>query len=714
LVEGTSERVKKSDGAYDKNIIGVITDRGTSNNQPEVLTDEYANVGMLGQVWVKVNLENGPIHVGDPLTSSSTPGVAMKAGKTGRILGRSLEDYLVERDTQSSTGAPPFQILMQVNVTWWEPDVIDSSAYQSAVIGNLTAGSIDNHQLSAVSLQTNNLGIGLTASITGTNGLSFVIARDAPDGASRGNLIQAMTIDSSGNIGIGTTSPSSKLDIYSATDQAGQDLLRLISNVGGEGNVVFRVDASGQIFSDSTLSIGGPADLAENYTAEDETIEEGDVVSVNEASPSSIIKSKTPYDPKMLGIISTKPGLLLSGDTVGGKPVALSGRVPIKVSTENGEIKPGDYLTSSTTPGVAMKALRPGPVIGKALEGFSQDTPGVTECSYTPGVSVLCGKILAFVNLSYADPLGLIAQISMDDQGNLVIPNLKVERLALDPSVSSTSIQIPDVSSQLASLEDRIANLENQLQKASPYEATASADLADISTTDTESSASASLLAELDKLTPYSLDLTPPDILLASSSAYLSDISVISDADIGGLLTAYDLDVSNSLQSFGQTTLGNTLIAGNLTIDGTFSIENGNEINTISTLYLQKSPLSSSIDIFNGKVTIDPNGTLKAVSVVASQLKVNQGKSTGSGRIPSGSVSAVIDNPYIEEGSIIIVNPLTPITQNLAVTAKSPKTDTKDASFTVSLAHPETFDVEFDYLVIGVKLSQMNQEAEGP
>jgi hypothetical protein len=54
--------------------------------------------------------------------------------------------------------------------------------------------------------------------------------------------------------------------------------------------------------------------------------------------------------------------------------VALSGRVPVKVSLENGEIKKGDYLTSSSTPGVAMKALRPGPVVGKALEGFDSSS----------------------------------------------------------------------------------------------------------------------------------------------------------------------------------------------------------------------------------------------------------------------------------------------------------------------------------------------------
>ena len=51
--------------------------------------------------------------------------------------------------------------------------------------------------------------------------------------------------------------------------------------------------------------------------------------------------------------------------------VALAGRVPVKVDASFGSIVPGDSLTSSPVPGVAMKATRPGPVIGTALEAHS-------------------------------------------------------------------------------------------------------------------------------------------------------------------------------------------------------------------------------------------------------------------------------------------------------------------------------------------------------
>ncbi|HQK71963.1 MAG TPA: hypothetical protein PL101_12720, partial [Bacteroidales bacterium] len=70
-----------------------------------------------------------------------------------------------------------------------------------------------------------------------------------------------------------------------------------------------------------------------------------------------------------------------------------AGRVPVNVTGENGPIQPGDFLTSSSTPGYAMKwtlldvneakdfddlkrilaenERRRGAIIGKALESFS-------------------------------------------------------------------------------------------------------------------------------------------------------------------------------------------------------------------------------------------------------------------------------------------------------------------------------------------------------
>ncbi len=49
-------------------------------------------------------------------------------------------------------------------------------------------------------------------------------------------------------------------------------------------------------------------------------------------------------------------------------PVALAGRVPVRVDATFGAVEPGDLLAPSPVPGAAMKATRPGPTIGVALE----------------------------------------------------------------------------------------------------------------------------------------------------------------------------------------------------------------------------------------------------------------------------------------------------------------------------------------------------------
>src|SRR5205085_6122775 len=83
------------------------------------------------------------------------------------------------------------------------------------------------------------------------------------------------------------------------------------------------------------------------------------------------------YDTRVAGIVSgangINPGLSLhqTGVMEGSQNVALSGRVYVLADASNGAIKPGDLLTTSQTPGHAMKvtdhARSQGAVIGKAM-----------------------------------------------------------------------------------------------------------------------------------------------------------------------------------------------------------------------------------------------------------------------------------------------------------------------------------------------------------
>jgi len=152
-------------------------------------------------------------------------------------------------------------------------------------------------------------------------------------------------------------------EIYNADATSDVDLLRLSSDVGGTQDVKFRVDSDGDVYSDGTSFLGGGADIAEMYENTDGA-EIGDVVVFD--SKRSVVKSSEQNAVGLAGIVATKPAVVL-GAGIDGVPVALSGRVPVKFSTENGEVKRGDYLTSGVD-GRAVRAVSAGQVIGTAME----------------------------------------------------------------------------------------------------------------------------------------------------------------------------------------------------------------------------------------------------------------------------------------------------------------------------------------------------------
>jgi hypothetical protein len=87
--------VQKSVTACDPNLLGFIVNP-ESGADGEKKNDHYLPLAIYGYFPVKVTLENGAIHRGDPLTSSSKPGYAMKATQACKIIGYALEDANAE------------------------------------------------------------------------------------------------------------------------------------------------------------------------------------------------------------------------------------------------------------------------------------------------------------------------------------------------------------------------------------------------------------------------------------------------------------------------------------------------------------------------------------------------------------------------------------------------------------------------------------------
>jgi hypothetical protein len=151
--------------------------------------------------------------------------------------------------------------------------------------------------------------------------------------------------------------------------------------------------------------------LAENVLVEDTGIEPGDIViAVPTDNPPGwnqkynafiAAKAHTPYAKEAIGIISEKPGFLMRGygfseegrvDQNLVRPLSLSGRVPVKVSTVNGPIHVGDPITTSPISGTGMKATQAGFVVGRALENYSNTDPNATD------------RILVMISLTWYDP----------------------------------------------------------------------------------------------------------------------------------------------------------------------------------------------------------------------------------------------------------------------------------------------------------------------
>jgi hypothetical protein len=155
----------------------------------------------------------------------------------------------------------------------------------------------------------------------------------------------------------------------------------IIASAGTPSTDVFRVNGNGSVFANGDYNAGG-ADVAE-YVPASEKLEPGDVVEIDESTGQSFRLSSQPNSTIVGGVISTRPGVSLNTTTAeesaakGMPRLALSGRVPVKASAENGPIRAGDLLVSSSTPGRAMRAPAtpaPGTVIGKAMQKLDRDT----------------------------------------------------------------------------------------------------------------------------------------------------------------------------------------------------------------------------------------------------------------------------------------------------------------------------------------------------
>jgi hypothetical protein len=151
------------------------------------------------------------------------------------------------------------------------------------------------------------------------------------------------------------------------------------------GGIGVKVVGTAQV---DVLQILGGSDLSEGFDVAGDAIQPGMVVSIDPANPGKLALATSAYDKKVAGIVSGAGGVNVGmimgqdGSIASGKhPVALSGRVYCFADGGATGIEPGHPLTTSETPGHAMRALNSdlaqGAIIGKAMTSLKAGEKGL-------------------------------------------------------------------------------------------------------------------------------------------------------------------------------------------------------------------------------------------------------------------------------------------------------------------------------------------------
>jgi len=224
-------------------------------------------------------------------------------------------------------------------------------------------------------------GRGVVAISTNDYGLRAASTKSAGIRGSsvEGRGVEGWATASEGVVGVSTTGNG----VWGQTDGAGVGVLGTsktgigVYGKGGKLAGFFEggVEVTGDLAVTGDIRLAN-ADCAEDFDiAADQQLEPGTVMVLGEEG--TLHQSQHPHDKRVAGVISGagdyKPGIVLDRRPTQHQrqPVALLGKVFCKVDAQYAPIEVGDLLTTSATPGHAMKAGGPlqafGAVIGKAL-----------------------------------------------------------------------------------------------------------------------------------------------------------------------------------------------------------------------------------------------------------------------------------------------------------------------------------------------------------
>lgn len=139
--------------------------------------------------------------------------------------------------------------------------------------------------------------------------------------------------------------------------------------------VVFLVSLFVCIIPSATYAQFSDTTIAKTYVISEGLTEFGDLISFDRTTQTFHLSQEID-DPNLFGVVATSPAIVLRTSTE-GVPVVNSGEVYVQVTTLNGPISAGDYITSSPIPGKGQKADSSASfIVGTALDSFPRISTG--------------------------------------------------------------------------------------------------------------------------------------------------------------------------------------------------------------------------------------------------------------------------------------------------------------------------------------------------
>jgi hypothetical protein len=338
-----------------------------------------------------------------------------------------------------------------------------------------------------------------------------------------------------------------------------QNVFMIISDVAGNEDKAFRIQANGATFSDGAYS-GAGADYAEWFKASTK-IAKGELVCIDVTKANTVRRCHREADANLMGIVSSNPAFV--GNVITGADgiippgyvlVGLIGQVPAKVVVESGaSIRPGDALTAASRPGFARGARAGEPTVGVALEGLAHGE-GV--------VNVLISRRNSSLTVDAVEEkiLKTVAAMEIEDEVQIMVQQT-LDAFNLDAEVAARVRSEVETMDLQASVNKALASQRIE-QRISVLERARSAN---------NNSTSSGLLVGGNVSIAGSLRVLGPVTLaqeLSAASGIATAVLTVSGSAVIHDLTASRFSAS-AITGSGETVLkGNVRIEGSLLVNG--------------------------------------------------------------------------------------------------------------------------------------------------